>query len=187
MPDPVRKRFGYGQLWPLRPVMAITASVQPESGRIVYAGSDFPHPFPFYFSKEGMDHIAQNRPGSDLDGWWGFGQIHLVWNQAGVQESSDPVSGRTQSASYQFSTFWLSSVHPQTTRIILCAKPARIRFSSGWLCQVLTKRTWSGSKPMCKNHPARFWPMLPSRSGPEAIRIRHVYWAGSRGECLYGI
>ena len=37
MPDPIRKRFGYGQLWPLRPVMAITASVQPESGRIAYA------------------------------------------------------------------------------------------------------------------------------------------------------
>ena len=29
----------------LRPVMAITASVQPESGRIGYAGSDFLHPF----------------------------------------------------------------------------------------------------------------------------------------------
>ena len=28
----------------LRPVMAITASVQPESVRIMYAGSDFPHP-----------------------------------------------------------------------------------------------------------------------------------------------
>ena len=29
----------------LRPVMAITASVQPESDRIGYAGSDFLHPF----------------------------------------------------------------------------------------------------------------------------------------------
>ena len=29
---------------------------------------------------------------------------------------------------------------------------------------------------MCKNHPAHFWPMLPSRSGPDANRIRHVYW-----------
>ena len=34
----------------LRPGVAITASVQPESGRIVYARSDFPHPFrvPFF-------------------------------------------------------------------------------------------------------------------------------------------
>ena len=44
------------------------ASVQPESGQIVYAGSDFPHPFQLHFSKEDMDHIVQNRPGSDLDG-----------------------------------------------------------------------------------------------------------------------
>ena len=51
-----------------RPVMATTASVRPESGRIVYAGSDFPHPFQFRFYKEGMGHAVQNRPGSDLDG-----------------------------------------------------------------------------------------------------------------------
>ena len=62
MPDPF-----LAAVW-LRPVMAITASVQPESGRIVYAGSDFPHPFQLRFSKEGMEHIVQNRPGSDLGG-----------------------------------------------------------------------------------------------------------------------
>ena len=62
--------------------MAITASVQPKSGRIVYAGSDFPHPFQFHFSKEGMDHIVQNRPGSDLDG------LARVWlNSSGLEAS----------------------------------------------------------------------------------------------------
>ena len=35
-----------------------------------------------------------------------------------------------------------------------CAKPARIR--SGWPGQVWAKRIWSGSKPGCTNHPARF-------------------------------
>ena len=30
---------------------------------------------------------------------------------------------------------------------------------------------------MSKNHPVHFWPVLPSRSGPDANRIRHVYWA----------
>ena len=44
----------------LRPVMDITTRVQPESGRIVYTGSDFPHPFQLRFSKEGMDQIMQN-------------------------------------------------------------------------------------------------------------------------------
>ena len=38
------------------------------------------------------------------------------------------------------------------------------------------KRIRSGSNPVCKNRPARFWPMLPSRSGPDTNRIRHVYW-----------
>ena len=66
----------------LRPVMAITASVQPESGRIVYAGPDFPHPFQLRFSKEGMDHIAQNRSESDLDG------LVRVWpNKPGLEAS----------------------------------------------------------------------------------------------------
>ena len=59
----------------------------------------------------------QNRPGSDLDG---LVRAHLVWKQAGVQESSGPVFGRTQPARYQFPTFRFSSVLPQTSRIILC-------------------------------------------------------------------
>ena len=44
----------------LRPVMAITAIVQSESGRIIYnyAGSDFPHPTRFRSSKEGPDRIV---------------------------------------------------------------------------------------------------------------------------------
>ena len=49
-----------------------------------------------------------------------FGQTHLVWKQAVVQESSGPVSGRTQLVRYQFPTFRLGSVLPQTSRIILC-------------------------------------------------------------------
>ena len=44
-------------LWP---VMAIMASMQPESDRIIYARSDFLHLFQFRFSKEGMDHTVQN-------------------------------------------------------------------------------------------------------------------------------
>ena len=62
--------------------MAITTSVQPESARIVHAGSDFPHPFQLHFSKEGMDRIVQNRPGSDLDG------LVRVWlNSSGLEAS----------------------------------------------------------------------------------------------------
>ena len=56
---------------------------------------------------------------TDLDLIWmalsGFGKIHLVWKQAGVQESLGPVSGRIQPAGYQLSTFRLGCNHPQTS------------------------------------------------------------------------
>ena len=64
--------------------MTIMATVQPESGRTGYAGSDFPYPFQLRFSKEGIDLIVENRPGSDLVAWSGFGQTRLIWKQAGV-------------------------------------------------------------------------------------------------------
>ena len=65
-----------------RSVMVITTRVQPESGRIVYTGSDFPHPFQLRFSKEGMDQITQNQPGSYLDG------PVRVWPNASGPEAS---------------------------------------------------------------------------------------------------
>ena len=58
--------------------MAITASVRPESARIVYARSDFQ----FRFSKEGMDHTVQSPPGSDLNG------LVSVWPNASGLEAS---------------------------------------------------------------------------------------------------
>ena len=66
----------------LRPVVAVTASVQPESGRIVYSGPDLAHPFELRFSKEGIDLIVQNRPGSNLDG------LVRVWPNASSLEAS---------------------------------------------------------------------------------------------------
>ena len=108
IPDPILKRFGYGQLWPLCPACR-------QSGRIVYAESDFPHPFQlrfFILCKTDSDPIWM--------AWSGFGQKSLVLKQACVQESFGPVSGRTQPARYQFPTFRFDSVLPQTSRIILC-------------------------------------------------------------------
>ena len=112
--------------------------------------------------------------------WSGFGQTYLVWKRAGVQESHGPVSGRTQPARYQFPHFqtrFRSStdipdkiVQNQPGHDLVLADCARF-----W-----QKRIQSGSKPMCKNRPARFCgSMLPSRSGPDANRIRHVYWEES--------
>ena len=57
-----------------------------------------------------------------------------------------------------------------------CAKPAWTGLGSGSLCQVLVKQIQSGSKLVCKSHPAHFWQMLPSQSGLDANHIRHVLW-----------
>ena len=53
----------------LKPLTAIKASVQTESGRIVYAGSAFPYPIRFGSSEESLIIIiVQNRSGSALEG-----------------------------------------------------------------------------------------------------------------------
>ena len=136
------------------------------------AGSDFPHPFQLRFSKEGVDHIVQNRHGSDVDG------LVRVWPNAVGLEAS-------WCARIIGPGFWQNTTGPLPvshfqTRLRsatdgpghnYCAKPARIRFRF-WLTvsgQVLAKRIWSGSKPVCKDHLARFWPTLPIRADTDLI------------------
>ena len=114
MLDPIRKSFGYGQLWPLRPACSQNR-----------AGSYTPDPtsrirFSSVFPKKACIVLCKTHPDPIWMVWSGFGQRHLVWKQAGVQESSGPVSGRTQPVHYQFSTFRLGSVLPQTSWVILC-------------------------------------------------------------------
>ena len=77
----------------LQPVKAITASVQPESGRIVYAGSDFLHPIRFRFVLAKRARIILRKTGPDpiRMAWSSFGRTDLARKQAGVQESSGPV------------------------------------------------------------------------------------------------
>ena len=156
--------------------MAITACVQPESGRIVYAGSDFPHPFQLRFSKEGVDHIVQNRPGSGLDG------LVRVWSNASGPEAS-------RCAGIIWSGFWQDATGPlpvpdfQTKFRSSTDVPDNIVQNQPGSDLVLVDcvRFWPNDPvrkqaAVCKNHPARFRPVLPSRSGLDANRIRHVYW-----------
>ena len=163
-PDPIRKRFGYGQLWPLWSVCTqYRAGLYPAS---VSA--------PFFQRRHGSYCAKQTRFRS---GWPGQGLAKRIWS------GSKPVcrnhlarflEGHNQSTT----GFPLSDSVPFFHRHPgwYCAKPAWIRFSSGWLCQFLAERIWSGSKPVCKNHLACFWPVLCSQSGPDANRIRYVYW-----------
>ena len=173
MPGPIRKRFYYGHLWPLRP-----ACSQNRAGSHNYARSGFPHPF---FQRRHGSYCAKPTriwsgwpwPGSDLDG------LVRVWQNTSSLEASQRCAGIIWPGFWQNATGPLPVSHFQTrfySSTDVRDNIARIRFSSGRLCQVLAKRIRSGTKPVSKNHPAPFWPMLPSRSGPDANRIRHVYW-----------
>ena len=59
--------------------MAITASVQPESGRIVYTGSDFPHPFSSVFPKKAWAIVCKTDPDPISRAWPGFGYTR-IWS-----------------------------------------------------------------------------------------------------------
>ena len=65
--------------------------------------------FSSVFSKKAGIILRETDPDPIWMAWSGFGQTHLVRKQAGVQESSGPVSGRTQPARYQFQTRFHSS------------------------------------------------------------------------------
>ena len=78
MPDPIRKRSGYGQLWPLRPACSQNR-----------AGSYMPDPtfrihFSSVFPKKAWIILRKTDPNPIWMALSGFGQTHLVWKQAGV-------------------------------------------------------------------------------------------------------
>ena len=114
MPDPIQKHFGYSQLWPLLPECSQNqpGSYMPDLTSCIHFSSIFPKKAWIILCKTDPDPIwmACSR----------FDQTHLVWKLAGVQESSGPVSDRMQLTCYQFPTFGLSSVLPQTPRMIVC-------------------------------------------------------------------
>ena len=127
--------------------MAITASVQPESGRIVYARSDFPYPIQFRFSKEGMDYIVQNRPGSGLDG------LVRVWPNASGLEASRGVRIIGPG-------FWQSATGP----LPVCHFQTQLQSSTDVPDHIVQNQPGSD---LVLSDCARFW---PNGSGPEASR-----------------
>ena len=158
-------------LWPLRPARV---------GPIIYAGSDFPHPFQFCFSKETMGHAVQNQPRSDLDG------LAWVWLNSSGQEASccAGISGsifwRDATGPPSVSHFWTRFCSSTDVPDNIVQNQPGSDLVLADCVRFLAKRIRSGSKPVCKKHPVHFWPMLPSRSGPDANQIWHVYWVTTR-------
>ena len=112
------------------------------------------------FPNKALTILCKTDPDPIWMAWSGFAQTRLVLKQAGVQESPGPVSGRTQQAHYQFPTFRLGCVLPQTARIILCKNQA-------------------GSDLVLADC-VRFWPNV---SGPEASRCATIIRPAS-GQCF---
>ena len=119
----------------------------------------------------------QNRPGCNLDDlvrFWPNGSGPEASRCAGI---TGPSSGRSQPARDQFPTFRLGCVLAQTPLIKLYkTSPDLIWF---WLtvsgfCQTDPVRKQAGAQESSSG--ACLWPTLPSRSGSDANRIRHVYW-----------
>ena len=108
----------------------------------------------------------QIRAGTDLDGPVRF------WPNASGPEASQCArlighgSGGTQPAGYQFPTLRLLVAFFHTRPCMVKLRKTSPDPTWFWLTQILAKWIRSGSKPVCKNHPARFWPT------PDWMRIR---------------
>ena len=141
MPDPIRKHSGYGHLWPLRPACS-------------------QNPFQLRFSKEGMDHTVQNRPGSDLGG------LIRVWtNTSGLKASR--CAGIIRPGFWQDATIPLPVSHFQTV----------FRSSTNVLGKIV--QIHPGSDLFMANC-VRFW---PNGSGPESWQCARITRPAS-GHCL---
>ena len=124
------------------------------------------------FPKKAWIIVCKTDPDPIWMAWSGFGQMRLVLKRAGMQESSGLVSGRMQPAWYQFLTFRLSSVLPQTTQNPLYkTSPDPIGF---WLSMSGFAQTDPVQKPACEQESSgqRFW------ANPDVMRIRSGIFTG---------
>ena len=134
--------------------------------------------FQLRFSKEGMGHIVQNRPGSDLDGLVRVWPNASIWKQSGVQESSGLifVAGR-KPVHYQLPTFRLSSVLPQASWIRLCrTSPDPILF-------------WQIVSGFGQTDPVQKEPGVQESSGPLLANASQPIRTGCESDpaCLLGV
>ena len=154
----------------LQSVMAVMASMQPKLGWIVSALSDS---VPFFQRRQG----SYCAPTWIWCGWPGQGLAKQIWS------GSKPVC-RNDQARFLVGWKWLTTSFPLSASVAFfrkrprsfCTKPVWILFGSGRLCQFWAEQIQSESKPVCKTHPACFWPTLPSGSRSNANQILHVYW-----------
>ena len=133
--------------------------------------------FSSVFPKKAWTILCKTDPDQIWMAWSGFGQMHLVRKQAGVQESSGPVSCRIQRARYQFPTFRLGSVLPQTSQITLCkTSPGPIWF-------------WLIVSGFSQTDPVRKQTGVHESSGPLLANVSQPIRTGCESDpaCLLGV
>ena len=130
--------------------------------------------FSSVFPKKAWIILCKTTPDPIWMAWSGFGQTHLVWKQAGVQESSGPVSGRMQLARYQIPTFRLSSVLPDILDNIVRNQPR----SDLVLADCV--RFWpNGSSPEASQYARIIRPTF-GQSDLSCLLGKQLFWVGSR-------
>ena len=168
MLDPIQKHIGYSQKW----ASLIIYMLDPTS--CIWFSSVIPKKDQVLLCKTGPDLIWM--------AWSGFGQTHLVQKQVGVHESLGLVLAecKQHTASFPLSDF-VALFHRQPGSY--CAKPAWIRFGSGWLRQVWGERIqhvfWVTSTKCV-------FTIMPACLIHSLLHIQHVCWVTST-KCVLGL
>ena len=170
MPDSIRKRFGYGQLWPLRPACSqnLAGLFMPDPTSRIRFSSVLP--------KKAWILLCRTER-SDLDG------LVRIWPNASGLEANR-CAGTIGPDFWQEATGPLPVSHFQTRFCSSTSVPGNTVPNQPGSDLVLADcvRFWpNGSGPEASQcariiRPASGQSVLPSRSGPDANRIRHVYW-----------
>ena len=158
---------------------------QNRAGSYNYADPTFRIRFSSVFPKKAWIILCKTEPDPIWMTWSGFGQTHqsvletsrcagIIW-PGFWQDATGPLPF------YHFLNLFRSSTNVPDK--IVQSHPGSDLFLADCV------RFWpNGSGPEAsqtdpvrkqanvQKSSARFWPMLPSRSGPDANRIRHVYW-----------
>ena len=155
MPDPIRERFRYGQLWPLRP-----ACSQNRAGLYIPDPTSRIH-FSSVFPKKRRIILCKTDPDPIWMAWSGLGQI----NTSGLEAS--------RCAGIIWPGFWQDSTGP------LPVSQFQTRFRSSTDVPDNTVQNQPGSDLFLADC-ARFW---PNGSGPEASQCARIIGPAS-GQCF---
>ena len=167
MPDPIWKHFGYGQ-----------HAAGTGQGCICWIWFPTSDSVPFFQKRLGS---YCTKPARIRPGWPGPVLVKCVWS--GTWESMLAcmkiigvqfwLNTNSQLPVFHFQTQLHSSTDCWDHKFVQNPSGSSLVLAD---CQVWAKWIQSGSKPVCKNHQAHFWPPLLSWSRLDVNQIRHAYW-----------